>query len=196
MKLIKYIFIALILFFSLNMAGYCQMFSFERHPTDDTVTLPAGTLFRGVLENNLSSERNKIGDRVLLLIPFDVKFGKFTIIPKKSYLVGQFIQVQKAQRGRNGLFQVKFEEIRFPDGKGARISAYIWNGNDKGVVGGEITKRMEVKKVPHYYENYMPFAQLIETGERVKGREVKIEAGTECVIVLDNDFEVKYWEKY
>jgi len=191
MKVLKYIFVALMLVFSLNSAGFAQMFSFEKNPHQGTATFPAGTFLKGILKNQLSSAENRVGDKVYLLIPFNVKIGKITCIPKNSLITGHVTQVQKAQQGRNGFVQVKFDYIKFPDGWGTSISAHVWNREGKGNIGGESTKKVTYKKIPHYIENIGIVAQLVETGPGVMGQDKLIPEGSEFIIVLDNDLEVK-----
>lgn len=190
MKIFKYILTALFVVFALNSAGFAQVFSFEKNPNLKTITLSAGTLIKGVLKNQLSSTNSKMGDKVYLLIPFNVKIGEVTCIPKKSLLIGQVIQVQKSQQGKNGFVQIKFESLQFPDGWGTPISAHIWSSNGQGLIGGEITKRVSYKKIPHYTSDSGTIAQLVESGPRAMGQETFINAGTEFIIVLDNDLEI------
>jgi hypothetical protein len=177
-------------FFALNSGALSQMFSFEKSPNLDIATFPAGTLFKGRLQNQLSSASNKIGDQVYLLIPFDIKIGKITYIPKKSMVIGQVIQAQKAKQGKNGYIQLKFEYIKFPDGWGTPLSAYVWSETGGGILGGEITKKVSFKKIPHYMSDIGTVVQLVETGQRAMGQEKIIPSGTEFIIVLDNDLEI------
>jgi len=191
-KSLKYIFAVMVVILSLNSAGFAQMFSFEKNPNVRMATFPSGTLFRGVLQNQLSSANSKMGDNVYLIIPFDVKIGENTCLPKKSLMIGQVIQVQKAKPGKNGFIQIKFEAIKFPDGWGTQLSAHVWNSGGSGIIGGETTKMVSYKKVPHYIQDSGTVVQLVETGQRAMGQEKYLPAGTEFVIVLDNDLEVKY----
>lgn len=190
MKIIKNIAIFLTLFFILNLPVFAQVFSFEKQPNDNTATFPAGTLFKGVLQNRLSSAKSKVGDKVYLILPFDVKIGEITCIPAKSLVVGQVIDAQKAKEGRNGSIQVKFEKIMFPDGWTTKLAARLWDRTGQGIIGGEVTHRAAYKKVPHYMEDIGTVAQLVETGPRTMGREKVINPGTEFIIVLDDDLEV------
>lgn len=183
------------LYFLTNQACFAQVFSFETKQTSSTAVFPAGALLKGTILNQMSSVSSKIGDEVYFLIPFDVKIGKITCIPKKSLITGHVINVERAKPGRNGLVQIKFEHIKFPDGWGAPLVARIWTEQRDGIIGGEATKRNDLKKVVHYIEDIGAVAQLVETGERVMGQEKIIKAGTELVIVLDNNLEVKYLEK-
>ena len=80
MRAFKYIFAVMIVILSLNSAGFAQVFSFEKNPNFKNATFPSGTLFRGALQNQLSSANSKIGDKVYLLIPFDVKIGENTFL--------------------------------------------------------------------------------------------------------------------
>lgn len=182
------VFVLLVLMF--NSPVFAQVFSFERYPSSNTATFPAGTLFKGILQNQLSSAKSKIGDKVYLMLPFDVKIGEMTCIPAKSMLIGQVIQVQKAREGNNGFIQVKFEYIKFPDGWGTPLEARVWDRNGQGIIGGELTHRIAYKKIPHNIENIGRVAQLVETGKRAMGKEKIIPVGSEFVIVLDSDLEV------
>lgn len=190
MKIFKYIFTALVVIFSLNSAGFAQMFSFEKNPNIKSATFTAGTLFKGVLQNKISSADSNIGDKVYVLIPFNVKIGEVTCIPKRSMVTGQIIQAQKAQQGKNGFIQIKFDSIQFPDGWGTQLSGHVWNGGGNGIIGGETTKRIDYRKTPHYIANVGAVVQLVETGKRAMGQEKSLPIGTELIIVLDNDLNV------
>lgn len=190
MKFLKYIFAALFVFFLFNSAGFCRVSNFEKNPNPHTVTFSAGTLLQGILQEQLSSANNSVGDKVYLLMPSDIKIGKITCIPKKSIITGQIIQAQKAREGKNGFIQIRFDSIEFPDGWGTQLLAHVWNNEATGVIGGETTKRSTYRKIPHYIESMGIIAQLIETGPRITGKEKFIPAGTEFVIVLDNDLKV------
>lgn len=194
-KFLKYFLTIFVIFFGMNSAGFAQVFDFEENPNLSTVVFPAGTLFKGKIQNELSSDKIVIGNRVYFLIPFNVKIGKITCIPKNSLVTGKVIQAQKAQPGRNGSIQIKFDEIQFPDGWKTQLSAHVWSQGEQGIIGGELTKRTLYKKVPHYIEDIGIVVALKETGERAMGQEKYIPAGTECIIVLDNDLKVKYLEK-
>lgn len=192
----KHIFIlfALSLLFLLNSAGFCQVFKFEKNPREHIATFPAGTFFKGVLQNEISSEKNGVGDKVYMIIPFDVKIGEVTCIPAQTLIIGEIIQIQKAQEGKNGFVQIKFDQMVFPDGTGTQMSGHIWSGN-KGILGGETTKRIAYKKVPHYIEDIGIVAKLVETGDRAMGKNKILPVGTECVVVLDNALKVNYLER-
>lgn len=194
-KFIKYFLAVFVIFFSVNLQGFAQIFNFEKNPNLSTVTFPAGTLFRGRIQNELNSGKVVIGDMVYFVIPFNVKMGKVTCIPKDALVTGRVVQVQKAKPGRNGLLQIKFDEIQFPDGWKTEFSAHIWTRDNQGIIGGELTKKTSLRKVPHYIEGIGTVASTVQVGQRAPGKEKKLPAGTECVIVLDKDLHVKYLEK-
>lgn len=196
MKFIKYFTLAILMIFSLNASVFCQVFSFEKNPNEHNMVFPAGSLFKGILQNDLDSLKNAPGDKVYLVIPADIKIGKATCIPKNSLITGEIIMIHNAIKGMNGYIQIKFEQIKYPDGTGSSLSAHIWSNEGKGIIGGEPTKRMSYRKMPHYIEDIGVVAQLIESGERAKGKEIHISPGSEFVIVLDNDLEVTYLGKF
>lgn len=193
----KYTFIAnmlIVLLLSTSTVS-AQMFSYEKNPAEYTAVFPAGTFLKGVLQNDLSSEKNTTGDSVYVIIPFDVKIGKVTCIPAQTLVIGEVIQSQKARQGKNGFMQIKFDKMIFPDGTGTLMSAYIWSSRGNGMSGGETTKMRSYRKVPHYIQDLGMVSKLTETGERAAGKEKYIPAGTECVIVLDDVLRVNYLQR-
>jgi len=190
MKSLKIIFLTLITSLSLGLAGNCQMFSFEQSSYQKRASFPAGSFLKGYLQNQLSSNKNKVGDPVYAIISYDVKIGKITCIPKNTLLTGHVTQISPPVEGRNGYIQVKFDYITFPDGWGTSLSGHVWNTTGKGMIGGEATKKTLYRKIPHYVENVGTFVQLVEVGQGEMGKETVVTQNTEFIIVLDSDLNV------
>jgi len=190
MKLLKTIFLTLIITLFFGMAGNCQMFSFEQSSYQKKATFSAGTFLKGFLQNQLSSSENKVGDSVYVIIPYGVKIGKITCIPKNTLITGHITQVGKPVTGYNGYIQVKFDYITFPDGWGTTFSGHVWNLGGKGILGGEATNKTLYRKIPHYMENVGTVVQLVAVGQGAMGKETTVEKNTEFIIVLDSDLNV------
>jgi len=195
MQNLKYILITFFMIFLIMPANAAQVFSVSTKQNMKTANFPAGALLKGKILNNLSSTESRTGDVVYTQLVSDIKLGKTTCIPKKTLLSGEVIRVDKAKQGRNGIVQVKYNYMKFPDGWGTPFSGRIWTQQGDGIVGGEPTKRSTYRRVPHYIEGIGSVVQLVETGNRVMGKEKFVKIGTEIIIVLDNNLELPYLEK-
>lgn len=180
---------------AINVA-YSAVFSFEAEPDANTAVLPAGTIFKAIAQNTISSKINKVGDPVALLLSSDITVGKSVCIPKDSVLAGQVVELKQATEGRNGYFRIALSELIFPDGWRTVVTARIMDNAATDIIGGGNTPRTEFTKVPHYIEDIGPVVKLVKSGPRDMGKERALPAGKEVLIVLDRYLEVKYLEKY
>ena len=181
--------------FLVGSKAYSQVFSFEAASDTGTATLPRGTMIKAVLQQTISTKKNKPDDPVFFVTSSDLTIGKATCIPKGSVLSGKIISLEHAQPGRDGYFQIFINKIIFPDGWRTDIDATIWTNNGTGIVGGGITQRQKFKKMPHYIENIGPIDQLIRTGPRAMGQERAMLAGKDTIIILERDLQVNYLKK-
>ncbi len=185
----KLILIAICAFFTFNSGANCQTFSFDTE--SEIITLPAGTLIRAESYKEISSKKNRIGDDVVFIVTSKLSVDKNLAIPKDSLLQGKIVQLERAQQGRDGYFQIIFDRIIFPDGWKSDIMAKIWTKRGTGIIGGNLTKGRDYKKSPHYIENIGPVAQLVKTGPKAMGEEKTLPRGSEFVIVLEKDLHIK-----
>ncbi|HSA07003.1 MAG TPA: hypothetical protein P5556_07465 [Candidatus Gastranaerophilales bacterium] len=196
MKTLKYFIFIAFLFFLISFKAYSQVFSFEATADDTIATFPKGTMLKAILQETVSTKDNQIGDRVSFVTVSDLTIGKATCIPKDSILLGQVIRLEKAKEGRDGYFQLSVNEIIFPDGWRTTLSATLWTADGMGIIGGAVTQMQEYKKIAHYIEDIGPVVQLVKTGARAMGQERAMLAGNNVIIVLEQQLQVKYLEKF
>lgn len=194
MKILKYIIIVSFAVLLAGSAAYSQVFSFESASNEYTATFPRGTLIRATIQETISTKENKVGDPVSFVVISDMTIGKVTCIPKDSFIYGQVIRLEQAKQGRDGFFQILVDKIVFPDGWHTQLAGKIWTKDGSGVIGGGITQKQDFKKIPHNIEHIGPVVQLVRTGERKMGQQRSVLGGTELIIVLDSDLQVKYLE--
>lgn len=195
MKLARYLIIFSIIFL-MSVKAYSAVFSFEDEPNTGTALLPAGTMFKAILQDTVDTGFSKIGDPVHLLLVSDITVGKSICIPKNSIFFGEVVELAKARQGRDGYFRIALHTLIFPDGWRTDVSARIMDRNNTDVIGGEVTERTEYRKVRHNIEGIGMVVKLVKAGPREMGEERRLSAGRELFIVLDRDLEVKYLEKF
>ena len=181
--------------FLISSKANCAVFSFETEPNTATAAFPSGTMFKAILQETISSKTSKVGDPVSMILTSDVVIGKSVCIPKDSVFLGNIVELEQAQEGRDGYFKVGINELIFSDGWRTPIHARIWDKNTTDIIGGQVTQRTEYTKVPHYIERLSPLVKLVQTGPRAMGQERALPSGLEVIIVLEKDLQVKYLEK-
>jgi hypothetical protein len=151
-----------------------------------------GVFIKGILLKEVSSEINDLDDKVFLQNPFDIFIEDSIIIPKNSLLVGHISKIDKANTQQDGSLEIAIYKIVFPDRSAHLISAHVWSRNSKGIIGGGLTKRRGSRKVVHRSEGLgLGAIQMLPDGPRVFGKETKLQAGSEIIIQMDQDFELK-----
>jgi len=186
--------ICLLLFFSLiffcNSSFAGKSIEIIKKEDYTQVTFPSGTLFEALFTYEISTEVNKVGDEVELIIPSDMTCGDLTLLEKNTRLIGKIIKLQRAIQGQNGYVQILLDAIVFPDGRTDKILAHIWTKENNGIIGGDFTERTKFKQMPHYIQGIGVVAQAIPTGPRVMGTETYILSGAQFRVVLDDDLKV------
>lgn len=196
MNILKKQIIILCIFLLSITSANAQVFSFESESKEHTAVFPRGTMIKAVLQNTISTKINNVGDAAVFIVDSDLLIGNAICIPEGSYLYGKVLRIEKAKKGRDGLIQIIIYKIMFPDGWQTQMSGRIWTRDGTGIMGGNTTKRVEYKKIPHYIDRIGPVAQLVKTGERKMGQERAMPAGKNYIIVLNQDLKVNYLESF
>lgn len=104
-------------------------------------TVPANTRFTGTLQaGTLSSELNKVGDQVTLVVdqPLVSSDGR-VIVPVGSRIIGNVSQLESAGRtGKNATMDIDFNQIVTPDGQQYTIQGSV--ATEDGMLHGGTTK--------------------------------------------------------
>lgn len=102
--------------------------------------VPASTVFSAIAVNPISSDRNQVGDQVILTLdrPLLTQAGEIAI-PQNSRLVGVITRIEPAGRGeKNAGIDFDFNQIITPDGRTFPLSAEI--NTEDGILKGGTTK--------------------------------------------------------
>ena len=151
--------------------------------------IPKGSFVNGILAQTISSEFNNKQDAVKFLITQDFYSDNTIIIPKNSVFIGYVSDLKKAEQGRNGYFSVDFYGMLLPTGETIPMKGHLFSSSSSNILGGELTRRSGYKKTMHRSECFgrRGILQLNQYGPRILGSETKIKAGSEMVIMLDED---------
>ena len=107
----------------------------------NVVFVPQGTKTSAVLSQNLNSQSCSTGTNVYATLNNDFKYNSKVIAPKGSMVSGTVVKCKKAGIGnRNGQIQVRFTNIRTPQGYNIPISAMISTTDGTGILKGGATK--------------------------------------------------------
>ncbi|HEY9733063.1 MAG TPA: hypothetical protein V6C89_14185 [Drouetiella sp.] len=90
--------------------------------------LGAGTVLTGILEDDLSSAKNQVGDVFSIRLENGFSSNGQVIIPPQSKVLGSIISVKSARMqkfGAPGQMDVSLQAIVFPDGRSARIYGFV-----------------------------------------------------------------------
>ncbi|MEI7474464.1 MAG: hypothetical protein WCK67_06755 [bacterium] len=162
----------------------------ERDKELITVSFPAGTLFRGILQNSISTAENKLGDPVELIMPMDIQFKDYVCFPKYTRIIGKVVRIERPAYGRNSLIQFVFEKLILPEGDLINITGRFSNKSNDGIIGGEMTDRIGQRLVPIYAEGIGNCKRVVKYGPRKMGAETEMQAGSEWTIILDKPVKI------
>ena len=84
----------------------------DQHYEMKTVELPANTVFKISLNDDVSSKTNQVGDSVTFTVQEDVSVGNVLVLPKGSQGSGVVTKVSRPKSfGRSGALDVSFDQV-------------------------------------------------------------------------------------
>jgi hypothetical protein len=84
----------------------------DQHYEMKTVELPANTVFKISLNDDVSSKTNQVGDPVTFTVQEDVSVGNVLVLPKGSQGSGVVTKVSRPKSfGRSGALDVSFDQV-------------------------------------------------------------------------------------
>jgi len=139
----------------------------------EVVKVPDGTAVRLKTVTPLNSATNKNDDPIQFVVSEDVKVGDKVVIPKDTTAIGHVTDVEPRRRmGRAGKLDFAIDHVKAPDGTNIRLRATsARKGDDK--TGTVIVGTVLVS----------PLFLIM------RGKDVKIPAGTEFSAYVDGDRE-------
>ena len=103
----------------------------QKRRTTSGTTLPANTYFRLRMNQEISSENARVGDRFSAEVVTPVYHGSKEVVPAGSTVTGRVVSVQRAQgKGKAGSFGVTFTGLKLP-------------GRSTQVINGSLTELVD-----------------------------------------------------
>lgn len=107
-------------------------------------TAPVGTTFEVTTNTTVGSAINAIGDIFTATLTSPIAVGGNVVVPAGSEAVGQITYIENSGRvGKNGVLQIKFTNIKTPNGPKVPVSGKIVTTDNSGILkGGSIKKQI------------------------------------------------------
>jgi hypothetical protein len=173
--------------------------------TAGNTRVPIGTLLSGVLEDNLSSGKNKRGDIFSIRLEDGYFRNGVEVVPRHSRIVGAVINVVPSRNtgmGHPGNLQVNLQTIVFPDGSNTPISGFLVHNPNMDET--QNPRKSNVVQAASYY----PKAAMsslgmvgrtlsgriigIKPSPRIKGSEFKLEKGEILAVRLNRSLDLTH----
>ncbi|MCK7467682.1 MAG: hypothetical protein MZU91_05870 [Desulfosudis oleivorans] len=97
-----------------NQANFAYNSDFQGEVDFYTCDFPAGSQFRVILLQNISSELNNVGDLVEMIVPGDLQMGDNICVPRNAKFIGKIIRIEKPRIGKNASIELMFTSFVFP----------------------------------------------------------------------------------
>lgn len=159
------------------------------------MTIPSGMFLRVVLQQQISTSTNNLGDEVTAILPNNFYMENIICLPYNSILEGKIVELELPKKGRNGLMRVHFTKIIFPAGQEFLFDSDLWH-NGKNIIGGEPSQLSEMRQVPFFCGGLTPGYILMKpTGEYKMGKEALIPCGMEVLAKINNPIYIDYLDE-
>lgn len=165
--------------------------------------VPIGTLLSGVLEDDLSSGKNKRGDIFAIRLEDGYFRNGVEVVPRHSRIVGAVVNAVPSRNtglGHPGNLQVNLQAIVFPDGSNTPISGFLVHNSNMDET--QNPRKANVGQAASYY----PKATLSSLGAvgrtlsgrflgmkpapRIKGSEFKMQKGEILAVRLNRSLDL------
>ena len=122
----------------------------RRAPAVPMYTVPANTVIRVRLDNQLNSKTARVGDRFTTTVTEPAYAGGVEVIPVGSKIAGRVSSVQRAGRRTPGSITVSFYSVQLPSGKSYAINGSLSsleaddvNADNEGTVEGKSNRKRD-----------------------------------------------------
>ncbi len=174
-------------------------------PSTVTINVPTGTPIKVKFEEELNSGVNQVGDTFHATLVEPILSGDRVALPEGSAVEGQITEVVPAKKGikeSGGMLGLSFDRVTTPNGVSAAMSASFSEqakstAKKGGTIGGAAAGGAILGKVLGGDTKDAAIGAVvggaIGTGiaAGTKGTEMKIKAGTEVTITLDQPLAIK-----
>ena len=170
------------------------------------ITVPQGTEVDVTLSTDVGSETSQVGDSVTATTVSPIVIGDRVAIPAGSTVHGQVTEVLSGTKGlkiseKGGIVVLVFDAVKTPQGSSTPINASVARiasskGTTTGIIGGSAAGGALLGKILGGESKDAAVGAVlggaIGTGiaAGTKGKELKIPAGTQLTMVLDQDLSI------
>lgn len=160
--------------------------------------VPIGTVLTAILEDDVSSGKNRVGDTFVMTLDDGFGAGGRYLIPPRSKILGTVINVTSAKMQRNGRpgnMEVSLQSLVLPDGSHYPISAII-DGNPNHNHAKPPKKRNAGVAIADYGQSVAGMAMSFVTGPGYmmkklnKGLEFQMDKGDAIPIRLTRSLDI------
>jgi len=184
----------LTLLFTIFILNSCNTTSQAEDFYGTPITLPKGTFLKAVMQREVSTATNKVGDDIRMIASMPTFAADGIVIPEKSVYIGKIIEINQPIEGCNASLRVRIDKIIFPSGDEKTIDGMLWSSNDN-LFGGELTQPAYYTKVPHFTFGWKGGCLAFQnSGIYQVGKPTIIKAGAELIIILEQDTDFYMYE--
>jgi hypothetical protein len=122
----------------------------RRAPVVQLYTVPANTVIRVRIDNQLTSKTARIGDRFTTTVTEPAYAGGIEVIPVGSKIAGRVSSVQRSGRRTPGSITVGFYSVQLPSGRNYAINGSLSsleaddvNADNEGTVEGRSNRKRD-----------------------------------------------------
>lgn len=160
--------------------------------------IPAGTVLTGILEHDLSSAKNNVGDTFTITLEDGYSTNGNSLIPPLSKIIGSVSAVTPAaslRGGHPGRMDISLQALVFPDGSHMPIHAIV-DGNPVSVHKGPPQKRNLGVAISDYGESVSAFGASFIGGigavqaKRNRGLDFVIDSGEAIPLRLTSSLDL------
>ncbi len=177
-----------------------------RAPETVQVTVPRGTELSVTLSTTVGSATSHVGDSVSATTMTPIVVGDRVAIPTGSTIHGQVTGVGPATKGldiseKGGVIVLAFDKVTTPGGQSAALSASLADfaksaKKTAGIIGGSAAGGALLGKILGGDTKDAALGAVLGGGigtgiaAGTKGKELKIPAGTEFLLTLDEELSI------
>jgi hypothetical protein len=170
------------------------------------LTVPQGTEVHVTLSTAIGSETSQVGDSLTATTTNAILVGDRTAIPAGSIIRGRVAEVLPGTKGlhvseKGGSVVLAFEKVTTPRGDSEPMSASLTSmasstGKTAGIIGGSAAGGALLGKILGGSTKDAAIGAVVGGGigtgiaAGTKGKELKIPAGTDLVLTLDESLRI------
>ncbi|MBR1907738.1 hypothetical protein IJ818_02245 [bacterium] len=151
------------------------------------ITIPKGTYVQVMNLQEFSTSYCDDTTKLKFAATDDTYMYDTNIIPKGTVIFGEVEKMNEPIVGTNASVVVKLTKLQLADGFEIPIKAYLAASNGSTLLGGDVTKPEQYRRLPHYQEGLYKGTLMWVPGPTLKmGEHLTIAAGAVLLMVFDS----------